>query len=91
MRPLILVRDGRSVGALPGLDALPNVEVQRVAALPTADDLDHDRPTILLVAAEDVRGGTPEGLEALARVAALMAEPTDDAEEFEASRTTGDA
>ena len=72
MRPLILVRDGRSVGALPGLDALPNVEVQRVAARPTADDLDHDRPTILLVAAEDVRGGTPEGLEALARVAALI-------------------
>ena len=71
MRPLILLRDGRSVGALPGLDALPQVEVQRITTLPTADGLDHDRPTIVLVGAEEVRGVAPEGLEALARVAAL--------------------
>lgn len=72
MRPLLILRGDRSLAALPDLDALSQVEVQRVATIPTADALDHDRPIVLLIAAEDLPGCSPEVIEALTRVTALV-------------------
>ena len=73
LSPLIILREGRTAAALPGLDALPQVEVRRVPALPEAvAALDHERPTVLLVASGELAGVTPEAIEALARVAAFV-------------------
>ena len=72
MRPLILLREGRSVGALPGLDARPEIEVRRVERIPDASALDPDRPTMLLASGEELRALEPEAVDALTRLAAII-------------------
>ena len=73
MQPLILTPAGRAIAALPRLGAGDALDVQRVTILPHGEDLDPERPTVVLVdAALADRSGGPAVLGSLAQFAAFI-------------------
>lgn len=73
VQPLIFAPAGRAIASLPRLGAGDALDVRRVEVLPHGEDLDPERPTVVLVdAALAIRSGGPGMLGSLAPYAAFV-------------------
>ena len=73
VQPLIFAPAGRAIASLPRLGAGDALDVRRVEVLPHGEDLDPERPTVVLVdAALAMRSGGPGMLGSLAPYAAFV-------------------
>lgn len=73
VQPLIFAPAGRTIASLPRLGAGDALDVRRVEVLPHGEELDPDRPTVVLVdAALALRSGGPGMLGSLAPYAAFV-------------------
>jgi HD-GYP domain-containing protein (c-di-GMP phosphodiesterase class II) len=73
VQPLILAPAGRAIASLPRLGAGDALDVRRVEVLPHGEDLDPERPTVVLVdEALAMRSGGPGMLGSLAPFAAFI-------------------
>jgi HD-GYP domain-containing protein (c-di-GMP phosphodiesterase class II) len=73
VQPLIFAPAGRAIASLPQLGTGDALDVRRVEVLPHGEDLDPERPTVVLVdAALAMRSGGPGMLGSLASYAAFV-------------------
>jgi len=73
VQPLIFAPAGRAIASLPRLGAGDALDVRRVEVLPHGEELDPERPTVVLVdAALAMRSGGPGMLGSLAPFAAFI-------------------
>ena len=73
MQPLVFAPAGRALAAFPALGSGTALDVRRVEALPAAEALDPERPTVVLLdAALAERSGGPGALGALAAYVAFV-------------------